>query len=197
MKTEAGYKQELNKRYWLILLVFPVVVIMFLWLPWLLMQLGIQGMPDPPKPEITYGEFPFRLEYEMNGQIVVVEDTLICEFGGISADEGRGKFRIWKSYLASGEDEILLLEVANPIENWKGTPRKQIIYYNPGAAGYYMGDMGEGVTYTHNFPDASIYEEYADGSTMRGKIEAKELHDNFHIVLLDWRYTPPIENTFK
>lgn len=170
---------------------------MFFGLPWLLINLGIRAMPDPPKPKITYGEFPFCLEYEIDGQIVVVEDTLVCEYGGISADEGRGKFRNWKSHLSSGKDKLVLLKVENPAENWMGTPRSQIIYYDPGAARYYMGDMGEDVSYTHSFPNASVYEEYEDGSTKSGTINAKELYDLFKIRLLDWKYTPPIENEFS
>ena len=50
-------------------------------------------------PEIRYGEFPFRLEYEINGERFVIEDTVICEFDGIGWNEAQGKFRKWKDYL--------------------------------------------------------------------------------------------------
>ncbi|MCQ4936306.1 hypothetical protein [Anaerotignum propionicum] len=33
------------------------------------------------------------------------------------------------------------------------------IFYSVGGAGYYMGDMKEGVVYHHQFPDASIIEQ--------------------------------------
>ena len=36
--------------------------------------------PTLPDPGITYGEFPFRLEIVIDGEHVVIEDTLIAEF---------------------------------------------------------------------------------------------------------------------
>ena len=61
---------------------------------------------NPPLPEIKYGEFPFRLEYEINGQRVVVEDTIVCEFDGIGWNGTMGeKYRKWKTYLASGREQ--------------------------------------------------------------------------------------------
>ena len=37
---------------------------------------------NPPAPEITYGEFPIKVTCEINGEIKVIEDTVICEFDG-------------------------------------------------------------------------------------------------------------------
>jgi hypothetical protein len=36
--------------------------------PWVMLYAGISLSSNPPTPEITYGEFPFRLEYEINGE---------------------------------------------------------------------------------------------------------------------------------
>lgn len=55
---------------------------------------------------IRYGEFPFRLEYEINGRRELIEDTLIIKYKGIGIDEGRGKFRKWEDRLASGNKNI-------------------------------------------------------------------------------------------
>ena len=35
--------------------------------------------PDTPNPQITHGEFPFKLVYEKDGEINIAEDGLICE----------------------------------------------------------------------------------------------------------------------
>lgn len=32
---------------------------------------------NPPKPEITYGEFPISITYEIDGQTKVIDDTVI------------------------------------------------------------------------------------------------------------------------
>lgn len=59
-----------------------LAVIIFVSWPWLLLIIGINSQPNPPQPTIKHGQFPFRLEYELNGQRKIIEDTLICEFDG-------------------------------------------------------------------------------------------------------------------
>jgi len=62
-----------------------------------------------PRPEITHGEFAFRLEYEINGETIVIEDTVIVEHGGTSWDAGIGNHNVWNNHLASGGSEIIEL----------------------------------------------------------------------------------------
>ncbi len=169
-----------------IFLLLAFLIIGFFTLPWLAIFIGIQLQPNPPEPEITYGEFPFRLVYEINGERKVIEDTLICEYDGIGMNEGQGKYRKWKERLASGNENILLLKVNNTQE----------IYYNSGPADYYMGDMGEGVTYSHNFPHACQYKKYANGNSSYVTISADELFKNYNIKLISWDFTKPIKNNF-
>lgn len=77
--------------------------------PWLLLYIGISSTEDPPKLTYTYGEFPFSLKYEINGQIKTVEDTVIVEFDGFGLSEGSGgKYIQWKQTLTSGNEEIIL-----------------------------------------------------------------------------------------
>lgn len=149
------------------------------------MYYGINSLPNPPEPAITYGEFPFRLEYELNGQRMVIQDRLICEYVGVGSDEGRGKYREWKGKLASGEERVTLLVVDENTE----------IYYSPGHANYYMGDMQENITFNHNSPDALVIRK--DGKfTTYSRIEASELLQQYNIRLIRWDYTQPIENSF-
>lgn len=84
------------------MLLVLAVVVYFSVLPWAMIALGMLISPNPPRPEITYGEFPFSLEYEINGHRKVIEDTLIGEYDGIGMNEGIGKYRKWKWRLASG-----------------------------------------------------------------------------------------------
>ncbi|WP_339323097.1 hypothetical protein [Paenibacillus sp. FSL W8-0194] len=173
-----------------------VIFVIFSW-PWLLLHNRIDSLPNPPQPSITYGEFPFRLEYELNGQRKVIQDTLICEFDGTGWDEGQGKYRKWKGYLASGKERLLLLEVDNPVAlRSDGKVVKQEIYYSVGSARYYMGDMKEYEKYKQSFPDASYFEQYEDGSTSSGVIQSDELLRKYNIKLISWDYTQPIKNNF-
>ena len=162
-----------------------IAIVAYLAWPWLLLFIGIQLGTTPPRPEITYGEFPFRLEYEINGERQVIQDTLICEFDGFGADEGRGKYRKWKDRLASGNERITLLKVDNNKE----------IEFVPGSAEYYMGDSDNGRG-DSSFPNAVYFEKDSNG-TKSGGVEAKELLDKYHIKLISWNPSPPIKNNFK
>jgi hypothetical protein len=162
----------------MVLVVFAIVV-----LPWLMIALGSVFMPKPPEPQIKYGEFPFRLEYEINGEKFVVEDTVICEYDGIGWNEGTGKHRKWKEYLASnGEKGVLLLT---------DTTRK--IYCFVGSARYYMGD--------ENYPEERpltprIYDIKLDDNDM-SIFTQNELRGKYNIKLVSWEFSEPIENSFK
>jgi hypothetical protein len=163
----------------------PIIVLTlgfaFIVLPWLLIYIGIQLQPDPPKPQVTYGEFQVRLEYEIDGQKKVIEDTLICKFNGIGSDEGRGKFRKWKQHLKSnGKSEFTLLKIND----------ESAITFSPGSAEYYMGDS-EDTENDSSFPDAIL--EEVSGFRF---IYAKQLFNDYKIKLLKWEADPPIENTF-
>lgn len=174
-----------------------LAVIIFVSWPWILLIIGINSQPNPSQPTITYGQFPFRLEYELNGQRKIIQDTLICEFDGYGSDEGQGKHRKWKGYLASGKERLLLLEVDNPVSlGGDGKVVKQEIYYSEGSARFYMGDLKEYEGYRQSFPNASYFEQYEDGRTSFGVIQADELLRKYNIKLISWDYTQPIKNTF-
>lgn len=163
-------------------LLLALAFVAYLAVPWLI---SIQSEPNPPHPEITYGEFPFRLEYEINGERKVIQDTIICEYDGIGSNIGQGKYRKWKQRLASGNENITLLKVDETKE----------IYYPDGGADYYMDDMGEYESFEPIFPNAAIFE--TDGrSTHSGIISAEELLKQYNIKLISWEVSPPIKNSF-
>lgn len=159
------------------------LVLIFVSFPWVFMYLHMQFSPDPPLPEITYGEFPFRLEYEVNGERFVVEDTVICEYDGIGMNEAQGKYRKWKSYLASNkkEDSVLLL-----------TDEERKIYCFVGSAEYYMNDE----TYPEQRPLSPRV--YAIRLTENSPMPNQEgLLDMYNVKLISWNLEEPITNSFK
>ncbi|MGG1442474.1 hypothetical protein ABE354_10515 [Brevibacillus laterosporus] len=181
-----------------VLIAVVAVIVYFTVWPWVMISLGISLLSNPTKPEITSGEFPFRLVYMINGETKVIEDTLICEYDGIEMDEGHGKYRKWKERLASGNQKILLLNAdgASGIAFSNNKTLSQVIYYDPGPAWYYMGEYERGNRYKHGFPNASFSEQYQDGSGANGIIQADELLEKYNIKLISWDYTQPIKNSF-
>lgn len=122
-------------RVFLIALAVVIVVGLLLILPVIIIPIALQFSPRIPNPDITYGEFPFSIEYEFNEQIHVIEDTLIAEFDGFRADAGSmSRHRIWRSSLASSKEN----DVTSIPFNFEG---EVDIKFYPGPAGYYMGEF--------------------------------------------------------
>ncbi|AOT71444.1 hypothetical protein [Geosporobacter ferrireducens] len=71
-------------------------------LPWAILFVGLNMSPNPPKPTITHGEFPFHLVYEVDGKQYTIDDTIICDYAGTGMNEARGKHIKWEERLASG-----------------------------------------------------------------------------------------------
>lgn len=168
-----------------VLLVIAIFVSFVLWF------LSGGFLPNPPKPKITHGEFPFRLVYEIDGETKVVEDVLICEYDGFGANAARGKYRQWKSYLASGNTRITLFK-NEEIE----------IFYTPNinhweAGAFYMGDTEIYSSINEVFPNAWYISDFGNKQVNSYIISADELWGKYKIRLISWECAPPIENTFR
>jgi len=136
------------------------------------------------RPEITHGEFPFRIEYELNGQVYVIEDIVITEFAGFVFSSGSmTRERRWTTRLASGREDLF----------FKGE-RERNIRFSHGSAQYYMG---EGVTSITGRPHIFISGEL--GIVMSRGLELEEAYDvlkEYGITLISWEISEPIVNSF-
>lgn len=168
----------------MILLAVPVVIVMFFSLPWLLIGASIWLSPNPPKPNITYGEFPFELVYEIDGEVVTVKDTYICEYDGIGANEGTGKYRVWKGYIkGTGEETILLCE-----------DEDREVHCFVGDAEYYMNDE----KYPEKRPFAPrVFDTAKPNKFPKPELfSSEEIMDYYGIKIISYKFTDPIENSF-
>ena len=153
--------------------------------------------PNPEKPEITYGEVPFKLVYEIDGETKVIEDTIICEFDGFVNRGTAGKVRRWKTTLKSGNEKLTLLNL-RPLEatNELGQTILELYFYY-GTAAYYMGDNTNPFARDAQGFDYVSYEfQTADGKTGKSGYEAEEAYEKFNIRLISWEVSEPIQNTF-
>jgi len=166
-------------------LILILIITAYFTFPWMAMFIGTQSESAPPSPKIRYGEFPFRLEYEQNGQPIVIQDTLICEYIGIRADEGRGKYRKWKQYLASRKERITLYKEDDTLE----------IYFPTNDANYYMGDTD--IQYNSILPLSALKIEKVGGGKQIGSITGDELLNKYRIKLIKWDIAQPIKNSFS
>ena len=152
--------------------------------------------PNPPKPEITYGEFPCRITYELNGEKNVIEDVIICEFDGFDNLGSAGKYRKWKSRLKSGNEGLTLLNLRHLNEKNEFGHIILELFFSYGNGEYYMGDNER-----CSIPQISDYVEYKyktkEGTIGGSAYQADEVYEKYKLRLISWECAPPIENSFK
>lgn len=160
---------------WVFFIILSIIV-----LPQVIFNIELNLLDTPEKPEVKYGEFPFWIEYEINGEKFKIEDSVICKYKGVSVT-ANGKERNWETTLEKGErDSALLLTDGN-----------RRIYCYVGEASYYMGDFetyGKTVFYPKVF-----YEEYNGGITSSAN---KDILDKYNIRILGYEFSKPIKNSF-
>ena len=153
-------------------------------IPWLALFTGIQLSPSPPKPEITYGEFPFELVYEVDGNLIIVNDVYVCKYDGIGSNTGTLKYRKWKGYIKSSKQQGVLLTEDDDRE----------IYCFVGSAEYYMDDE----EYPEQTPlSPRVYDIRKKKYSMDYEIyTSDELLERYNINIISWNFSDPIENSF-
>lgn len=181
--------------------------------PWLCLWLGLTLMPNPPKPTIRYGEFPFTLTYELNGEVKTIEDTAVCKFDGYYERTEAGQSRKWITYLKSEiessdtteetghiteVEQIPLLDLKNE-EITDDAGHKILKFYFYGGNGhYYMDDeLGRRAHPPQDFSEVYYTYQHESGEIRHGGIKADEALKKYHIRLISWESTPPIKNSFK
>ena len=165
------------------ILLISILIVAYFMLPWIILYWAISSSPDPLLPQITYGEFPFELVYEINGERVIVNDIYVCEYDGLIVSEGSGsKERTWKGYVKSTGDEygVVLAE-----------DNERVVYCFVGDAEFYMNDpeTPEGTALTPHIFDKKIISAEI--------MQSDELIEFYDIKIISWQFSKPIENTFK
>jgi len=140
--------------------------------------------PPLPLPEITRGEFPFRVEYTIDGETFIVEDVYIAEFAGLGFSAGVGRYRRWNGYIqSSGLARVHVLTI----------DELRTIYISIGGPAYYMGDVSIELT-TYFTPSLVMV---ASGGDNPGIGRRDELFRPYNVELINWEISSPIVNTFR
>ena len=131
-----------------------------------------------PAPEITYGEFPISVTYEIDGEIMTVNEIYVCEFSGYT---GSGR-RQWNGYIKStGENGIVLLETKN-----------EQLYYRLGVPSALMGDT----EMKQEIEPVVIRKSTFWFNNSAGVVGEDDLYSEYGIRIVDWSTVEPIENSF-
>ena len=182
----------LSERMRILIMVLSIAIL--IWGLIVILPILILG-PKPPRPEITHGEFDFRLEYEVHCERFIIEDTLVVQFTGFSANTGSmAWFRTWSLHVASDSRSRNIL--IHELEDGRR------IYYVPEGANYLMGDLRrERVPNPHWYPFNGVTMEYPPNMTReigaRTIGRPENLFDMYGIRIISWERDPPIENRFE
>jgi len=203
-------KKKIMKWIMILMLTILAIPILGIILFLVVLHTGI-FLTNPPRPEITYAEFPFRIEIEYNGERLVFEDTLICEFSGFGTSGGIGgnwrRYRQWTSRFESGREyntvwpSITMLETDYVLVSFDSgepafymdRPWQEVehgIPWSPMKPSIYVDDLAERARgeFSFAFYDLSWYPD---------KERLVESLENFGIEVISIEITPPIENTFQ
>ena len=149
---------------------------------------GCDGVipPHADVPEITYAEFPFQVVYEMDGEVITLNETLICEYAGETWDGSRhDRYRTWKKRYAGGEDLILK----------RISDTEYIGFSLGGTSAYWMGDT-ESLSCCMT-PHGGNHVVLTEKTKSEMFMHCDELYDKFGIRIIDVKTSAPIENTFS
>ncbi len=147
-------------------------------------------MPEPTEPQITYGEFPFSITYEINNEIKVYEDVVVCQYEGIEHLGTGGKRRKWSGKLKSGNEHIVLLRATT-----NNTPF-EIYEASPGLPEFYMGEFKESQEEQESYMKDDRYLGYKQGDIDR-TITKEEAWEKYRVRVINIEWSPPIENKFE
>ena len=147
----------------------------------------------PAKPAIALAEFPFQIEYSINGECFVVSDVYVCEFVGFEVSASTMKnVRSWKGYLKSNPDEetLSILE-----KQWydDGIECYLNIYITLGDPKYYMGDP---VYSRKDVPSPKFHGHYAENGQTK-YLDFEETRKEYGLKIISFEFSAPIQNTFE
>ncbi len=141
-----------------------------------------------PEPEITYGEFPVRIEYTVDGKAIAIEDVFVCKYEGVQKSSWLEEFntgisfqRLWSGSLENHDDSIVLY-----------SNDEIYIDFVVGSADYYMGDIDLWTTY----PCFRAIENSQEISYCKTFLAPADLLD-YGIEIIDCVLPEPIKNSFQ
>jgi len=185
----------MKKNLMLIFAILMSVVCFYLMAVWYIFG-GYAYFSKELEPRIKHGEFSIRLTYELDGKIKVIDDVLVCEFDGYEVFGEAGKYRKWRSYLKSGNEEIVLKNLRGKgIKDELGNTVIEL-FFSYGDAGYYMGDsQGYSPPATYDFVEYKYITE--EGIEGKSAFNTNEALKKYGIRLISFEASSPVKNTFK
>lgn len=154
-------------------------------------------MPSPPKPQITFSEFNYKVDYVIGEQKYSKDGVITCNYEGVESLGTAGKYRKWSLVTSDNKDRIVLWDVSDMELNTPNGDKITEFYLDVGYGNYYMNDDSD--RYNHGVIDGYISYKYVHPQhniIVQGKIKNDEAAEKYGIYILSYEIDPPISNSF-
>ena len=186
-----GVKNTLRK-FWYdgsfarFLLMLPILFLLFLLNPATIMMIAATAndIEYPTEPLVQYGEFPFTLEYEVNGEKYICSDTIICEYMG---DE-------WHTSFENRSDDKLMLDGTSNLGEYMDK-RIDFVFFDIGSPEYHMGLSSKGKP--QDFEKVNFIGMHVSGVGVTDFLSSETAYKKYGFRFISWECAPPIENSFE
>lgn len=178
-----------------VVLAICVIIFLIFSLPWLILAFHAWTAPDPEEPTVKYGEFPFELIYEINGEEVIARGSITIEHKGIICNEVGDKFNGWNVDYIKAEDsnefEVIdrgIVLYDGPMDGYDSV----LVSLFLGSSEHYMGIDSPGLSdyYSKNEFKAGDIVQYHTGKPK--VLSEEELKEKFGIVVKEKHLSDPI-----
>jgi hypothetical protein len=143
-----------------------------------------------PKPQVKYGEFPYKIEFEYNGEIVTRNNTIICEFAKIDEYTNEPEWNIRKKNVEEekvSSNPIVMLNI--PLESGAKAQSAGIMYGHAQGE-YLLGNQSRPLIWISMYFDGTYHRIEAEK-------EVNEFLERYGIKIISVEETSPIKNIFK
>ena len=154
-------------------------------------------------PKITEGDFPFYVEFTLNGETYIYEDTVVCNFYGYDGSAWFVQPRMWteKFKFSDGTtaNKLILKETNSKsvLVNSRINNESQLML-SCGRGDYYMGESDY---YEISKPCFYYHEKYQIDEKAqkweRTVLTEEQLEEYFGLKIIRFEFSEPIQNEFK
>ncbi|MBQ7936616.1 MAG: hypothetical protein IJ333_09785 [Clostridia bacterium] len=178
----------------IIVALFIIVNILYMTMPAMVMAISSFFIKKPPKPAVEYGEFPFRIVYKVNEEVVTIEDVLVIEYKDSGIDYSGGKYYKWNTYLKSGNDQRESFEdqgFLNALTLCSQSETTEKIWISLGSNEHYMGvpALYSSQEYCYSGLPGVVW-LYNSGNTV--SIGEQTLYQKFGITIIETTFSDPL-----
>lgn len=133
-------------------------------------------------PEKKYEEFPFSLTYKIDDNVLTINNTYVCEYGGIGWNTSHGFYRKWTGYVKeTGLENVLIADDS-----------ERQIFCRVGDPQYYMETTDTQLGSIKTLSPPHLYT--VKKSNNFDYISVEEIKQKYNIEILSWDFSQPIHH---